>query len=224
MSKPQRGTAAVTVRTSPVTVTTGAVGVWALMGFPMSSPTCHGCFFSVCPLLFCFLACAQTSFTDSVFQPDVTDMVHCYSSWLVGCLTLHVLYHTIPHELCRCQVKDVHSLQSFTSTWFEESDSVLFILWLQWQILLTSTFSKENSAISLEEWVLVFEVFTSATGKLRVKVPATCWCIWGWICSEKCTCCHTRIEVADQTCYHTQSQYTDTVSNGTSTDPIMPGG
>ena len=34
-------------------------------------------------------------------------------------------------------------------------------------MLLTSVFSKENSAISLEEWVLVFKVFTTAT--LRVK-------------------------------------------------------
>ena len=46
-------------------------------------------------------------------------------------LTLHVLYHTIPHELCRCQVKDVHGLQSFVSTHSEESDSSLFILRLQ---------------------------------------------------------------------------------------------
>ena len=36
-------------------------------------------------------------------------------------------------------------------------------------MLLTSAFSKENSAVSLEEWVLVFKVFTTATRKLRVK-------------------------------------------------------
>ena len=36
-------------------------------------------------------------------------------------------------------------------------------------MLLTSAFSKENSAIYLEEWVLVFKVFTTATRKLRVK-------------------------------------------------------
>ena len=47
------------------------------------------------------------------------------------CLTLDVLYHTIPHQLCRCEVKDVHGLQSFVSTRSEESDSLLFILWLQ---------------------------------------------------------------------------------------------
>ena len=36
-------------------------------------------------------------------------------------------------------------------------------------MLLTSSFSKQNSAISLEEWVLVFILFTTATRKLRVK-------------------------------------------------------
>ena len=32
----------------------------------------------------------------------------------------------------------------------------------------------------------------------------------GRICSDNCTCCHTEIEVADQTFFLTQSQYTDT--------------
>ena len=46
-------------------------------------------------------------------------------------LTLNVLYHTIPHELCGCEVKDVHGLQSFVSSHSEDSDSALFILCLQ---------------------------------------------------------------------------------------------
>ena len=46
-------------------------------------------------------------------------------------LTLHVLYHTIPHEVCRCQVKDVRGLQSFVSTYSKESDSLLFVHFLQ---------------------------------------------------------------------------------------------
>ena len=62
-------------------------------------------------------------------------------------LTLNVLYHTIPHQLCRCEVKDAHGLQSFVSTHSEESDRLLFIPCLQKQMLLTSAFSKENSAI-----------------------------------------------------------------------------
>ena len=97
-------------------------------------------------------------------------------------LTLNILHHTTPHKLCNCEVKDVHSLQSFVSTHSEESDSLLFIHCLQQQMLLTSTFSKGNSAISLEEWVLVIKVSTTATRKLRVnmcpKYPAAHRCFW----------------------------------------------
>ena len=45
----------------------------------------------------------------------------------------------------------------------------------------------------------------------------------GWICSDNFTCCHTKIEVTDQTLYLTQSQYTDTGPTSPSGDPIMPG-
>ena len=45
----------------------------------------------------------------------------------------------------------------------------------------------------------------------------------GWICSDKFTCCHTEIEVADQTFHLTQSRYTDTGLTSLSTDPITPG-
>ena len=36
-------------------------------------------------------------------------------------------------------------------------------------------------------------------------------------------CCHTDTEVADQTFYLTQSQYTDTGPTSPSADPITPG-
>ena len=45
----------------------------------------------------------------------------------------------------------------------------------------------------------------------------------GRICSDNFTCCHTEIEVADQTFYLTQSQYTDTRPTRPSADPITPG-
>ena len=45
----------------------------------------------------------------------------------------------------------------------------------------------------------------------------------GRICSDNFTCCHTEIEVADQTFYLTQSQYTDTGPTSPSADPISPG-
>ena len=45
----------------------------------------------------------------------------------------------------------------------------------------------------------------------------------GRICADNFTCCHTEIEVADQTFYLTQSQYTDTGPTSPSADPITPG-
>ena len=45
----------------------------------------------------------------------------------------------------------------------------------------------------------------------------------GRICSDNFTCCHTEIEVADQTFYLTQSQYTDTGPTSPSPETITPG-
>ena len=45
----------------------------------------------------------------------------------------------------------------------------------------------------------------------------------GRICLDNFTCCHTEIEVADQTFYLTQSQYTDTGPTSPSADRITPG-
>ena len=41
----------------------------------------------------------------------------------------------------------------------------------------------------------------------------------GQICEDNFTCCHTEIEVADQTFHFTQSQYTDTRPTSPSTAP-----
>ena len=45
----------------------------------------------------------------------------------------------------------------------------------------------------------------------------------GRIGSDDFTCCHTETEVADQTFYLTQSQYTGTGSTSPSADPRTPG-
>ena len=45
----------------------------------------------------------------------------------------------------------------------------------------------------------------------------------GRICADNFTCCQTEIEVADQTFYLNQSQYTDTGPTSPRADPIMPG-
>ena len=48
-----------------------------------------------------------------------------------------------------------------------------------------------------------------------------CWL--GRIYADNCTCCHTEVQVADQTFYLTWSQCTHTGPTSPSTDPITPG-
>ena len=69
----------------------------------------------------------------------------------------------------------------------------------------------------------------------RVQFLHVCWLLacltsqqhvsvsQGRICSDNFTCCYTEIEVADQTFYLTQSQYTDTGPTSPSADPVLPG-
>ena len=59
---------------------------------------------------------------------------------------------------------------------------------------------------------------------LLVNIPARCKYIsQRQIWSDNCMCCHSEIEVEDQTGYLTQSQYTDTRPTNPNADPIMPG-
>ena len=55
-----------------------------------------------------------------------------------------------------------------------------------------------------------------------LNVPATCECISSTDLLNF-MCCHTEIDVADQTFHLTQSQYTDTRPTNPSTDPVTPG-
>ena len=65
------------------------------------------------------------------------------------------------------------------------------------------------------EWTILFT--GCLTSQQHASVPQ------GRICSDNFTCCHTEIEVADQTFHLIQSQYTDTTPTSPSTDPITPG-
>ena len=55
------------------------------------------------------------------------------------------------------------------------------------------------------------------TSQQQASVPQ------GRICTDTITCCHTEIEVADQTIYLIQSQYTDTGPTSPSADLTVPG-
>ena len=72
--------------------------------------------------------------------------------------------------------------------------------------------------------------FNSTLFVVEVGLFVACWTSQqhasvsqGRICSDNFTWCHTEIEVADQTFYLTQSQYTDTGPTSSSADPITPG-
>ena len=58
----------------------------------------------------------------------LTVLSHTIPHQLCRCEVKDVLCHTIPHQLCRCEVKDVHGLQTSVSTQSEESDSFLLLL------------------------------------------------------------------------------------------------
>ena len=60
-------------------------------------------------------------------------------------------------------------------------------------------------------------VFSCLTSQQHASVSQ------GRIWEGSCTCCHTEIEVADQTFHLTQSQYTDIGPTSPSTDPISQG-
>ena len=77
----------------------------------------------------------------------------------------------------------------------------------------TSIHYTEMGTTGEKEFAVVF----CSTSKQHTSVPL------GRICSDKYTCCYTETEVADQTCYLTQSQHTDTRPTSPSADPIILG-
>ena len=71
------------------------------------------------------------------------------------------------------------------------------------------------------------------TYTFHLIVVVISWLIWcpssthsvslGQIYSDKCTCSHTKMQVANQTWFLTPSQYTDTWMIIPGSDPVMPG-
>ena len=57
-----------------------------------------------------------------------------------------------------------------------------------YKLLVTSALSKQNSAISLEEWVLVFKMFTTATRMFKVKCLLPSFESFLVLCPICCSC------------------------------------
>ena len=79
----------------------------------------------------------------------------------------------------------------------------------------TTTESKKKSGERRRKSLLLFVGCLTSQQQASVSQGRTC--------SDNFSCCHTEIEVADQTFYLTQSQYTDTGPTSPSADPITPG-
>ena len=83
--------------------------------------------------------------------------------------------------------------------------------WESWDVRRRSSADPQSLVLRVG-WLLA-----CLTSQLQASVSQ------GWICSDNFTCCHTEIEVADQSFYLTQSQYTDTGPTSPSADLITPG-
>ena len=92
-------------------------------------------------------------------------------------------------------------------------NSVDFIL-VRGNMMQTGTQSSKSG----QSWPLLSMLFVGClTSQQHASVSQ------GRICSNNFTCCHTLIEVADQTSHLAQSQYASTRPTSPSTDPITPG-
>ena len=101
----------------------------------------------------------------------LTSLVNCVFHFMRIALTLNVLYHTIPHELCVGVRWKMCTAYRASFRHILKKVTVCFLSTVyNNKMLLTSTFSKENSTFSLDECVLLFKVFTTAARKLRVKM------------------------------------------------------
>ena len=82
--------------------------------------------------------------------------------------------------------------------------------------------SAEDGIITFEQFLVSSTMFLSLfVGCLTSQQQASV--SQARISTDNFTCCHTEIEVADQTFYLTQSQYTDAGPTSPTADPITPG-
>ena len=80
---------------------------------------------------------------------------------------------TIPHKLCRFEMKDMHGLQSFSSTDSDGMESLLFILSLNQEIFISPFYFQNKiqpfSVQPWQEWILELKSFTTDTRRLKVN-------------------------------------------------------
>ena len=172
---------------------------------------------------------------------DCTSLGRIVCCWLVGCLTSQQHASVPQGRICEDNFACCH-------TEIEVADPIFFLTQSQYTDSGPTSPSIDPimpGAWQGSHWSAHFEVIgMTRPGKhwvvnliLRIrdaydKLGLFVGCLTsqqhvsvsqGRICSDKFTCCHTEIEVADQTFYLTQSQYTDTGPTSPIADPITPG-
>ena len=85
-------------------------------------------------------------------------------------LTLNILHHTIPHQLCRFELWGVHIVKREI---YFLSFAIRKKLWIQNFQNKIQPFSCQT----LREWILKIEIFTTDTGKLRVNEHCKMTCL-----------------------------------------------
>ena len=147
----------------------------------------------------------------------VWNHIKLISGWIVK-------YNTVFQTDCRMRFKMLWVIMSFIGIcMYARSNLEALVcenicsdvcLWWCRQCKKTSSISSCHIIYSCTFHVLK-EAGRSADGWIVCWLVG-CWVLQqhasisqGWICSHS-SCCHTEMEVADQTCYLTQSQHTDT--------------
>ena len=164
------------------------------------------------------------------------DWYYCGSYYLEPILTRIILLWTVDQQINKSTPWDNHitSVKYYHQPMLPETIVATDQCYYEWQFLLTV-----SPQISIFQWTRLITDVMAVSGKmLSLGLRNILWleqllvgCLTsqqyasvsqGRICSDDGTSCHSEIEVADQTFYLTQSQYTDTWPTSPCTDPILP--
>ena len=161
-------------------------------------------------------------------------MVPCWSAIHIGCVKVKVKEH--------CSLCSEGPILSFEPLWDIAVCGIIRTFLIIWNCLEhCSLWNCKNpschlklfrslQSVKLQEPFLIIWNWGSAAWEIKVwfllfGCPASeqhANVFQGWICTDTCMCCYTQIEVADQTFFLTQSQYTDIGLTSPGADPITP--
>ena len=176
----------------------------------------YNCWESVqwqCRLKSCVHLFLQGSSSSVTVHPLCPSKYVCFVGW---CLTSQQQTRVYQGRICLTSQQQTSVSQGRICLTSQQQTSVS-----QGRICLTSqqqtSVSQGQICLTSQQQPSVSQGLICLTSQQQTSVSQ------GRICSDNFTCCHTEIEVADQTFYLTQSQYTDTGPTSPSADPITPG-